>query len=223
MLAAKHGGAIIRIMLKHLTPENAYIFRIVHVDNIIPVLQRGCICRRAAEAERYVEIGNPELIQKRIAREVPVAPGGTLSDYVPFYFTPYSPMLYNIKTGYNGVQKQEMDKIVILISSLRKISSLGLSFVFSDRHAYLRTAQFSNSLLNLGWIAWDALQEKNFRKDNLERFEKYQAEALVHQSVPIPAFLAIACYSEQVKTLVSRHAAECAPNAKIITRTEWFL
>ena len=49
-----------------------------------------------------MEIGNPDLIDKRTHRIVPAPPGGTLSDYVPFYFTLYSPMLYNIKTGMEG-------------------------------------------------------------------------------------------------------------------------
>jgi hypothetical protein len=34
-------------------------------------------------------IGNVDLIDKRSRRLVGVTPGGTLSDYVPFYFTPY--------------------------------------------------------------------------------------------------------------------------------------
>jgi len=44
---------------------------------------------------------NPDLIDKRSRRVVDVTPGGTLSDYVPFYFTPYSIMMLNVMTGYN--------------------------------------------------------------------------------------------------------------------------
>ena len=49
-------------------------------------------------------IGNPDLIDKRSRRVVPIPPGGTLSDYVPFYFTPFSIMMFNIKTGYGGIK-----------------------------------------------------------------------------------------------------------------------
>lgn len=52
----------------------------------------------------FVTIGNPDLIDKRARRAVPLPPGGTLSDYVPFYFTPKSPMLLNIKTGFKGMK-----------------------------------------------------------------------------------------------------------------------
>ncbi len=50
----------------------------------------------------FREIGSPDFIDKRAHRMVPVPPGGTLSDYVPFYFTPWLPMLMNITTGRVG-------------------------------------------------------------------------------------------------------------------------
>ena len=125
-----------------LNPKKALIFRIVHRDNIGQVLQAGCHCRSAVAAQSgYMEIGNQELIQRRTNRVVPCEPGGTLSDYVPFYFTPYTPMLYNIKTGI-GVPQKPLKDIVILVSSLPRLRQQNIPFVFSDRHAYLRTAQF---------------------------------------------------------------------------------
>ena len=42
----------------------------------------------------YRNIGNVDLIDKRSRRVVDVPPRGTLSDYVPFYFTPYSIMMW---------------------------------------------------------------------------------------------------------------------------------
>jgi hypothetical protein len=85
-------------------------------------------------------------------------------------------MLYNITTGYNGVPQKPVADIVILVGSLHTIKAQGLPFVFSDRHAYLKTALFSDDLADLNRIIWDALQARNFRKDDLDRFEKYQAE-----------------------------------------------
>src|SRR5438128_2463153 len=92
---------------QRLTPDKGHIFRILHRRNLTSLLDHGCVCRNDAKPGTYVEIGNQELIARRKDRDVPCAPGGTLGDYVPFYFTPYSPMLYNIKTGY-GVPQQPM-------------------------------------------------------------------------------------------------------------------
>jgi ssDNA thymidine ADP-ribosyltransferase, DarT len=205
-----------------LNLSKALIFRIVHRNNLADVLSNGCRCRSAAVGQKYVEIGNQELIQRRVGRPIPCGPGGTLSDYVPFYFTPYSPMLYNIKTGYGGVPKKPLSEIVILVSSLHKLKKLGILFVFSDRHAYLKTALFSDDLDDLSRIIWPVLQERNFKKDDLDRFEKYQAEALVHQHVPLNALMGIVCHDQTVKTSVQADVDAKGLDLKVVTQSGWY-
>jgi ssDNA thymidine ADP-ribosyltransferase DarT-like protein len=181
------------------------------------------MCRNCGAQGAYVEIGNQELIARRKDRPVPCPPGGTLGDYVPFYFTPYSPMLYNIKTGY-GVPQQSMSDILILVSSLPFIASKDIQFVFSDRHAYLRTALFSNDLRELGSrIAWKALQERDFSKSDVDRFEKYQAEALVYKHVPLDALHAIMCHNDSAKAEVEKAAADKRIKIKVVSGPSWYL
>src|SRR4051794_38888069 len=123
-----------------LGPESAYIFRITHVDNVPWILRKGIHCRSSQSFDpKFVSIGSAELIRKRTTRAVPILPGGSLSDYVPFYFTPWSKMSYNIKTGYAGITKRDNHEIVILVSSLRKLIQREIPFVFTNYHAY--TAQ----------------------------------------------------------------------------------
>jgi hypothetical protein len=210
-------------MSKDLNPEKALIFRIVHRDNMPKVWADGCHCRSTTDGQKYVEIGNQELIAKRKGRDVPCGPGGTLSDYVPFYFTPYSPMLYNIKTGYNGVPKRPVAEIIILISSLHLLKKQGVPFVFSDRHAYLKTALFSDDLADLDRIIWPTLQARNFRKDDLDRFEKYQAEALVHKHVPLTALKGVVCYNDSVRSDMQLAADVVGAAVKIIAQPNWYL
>lgn len=206
-----------------LNPEKALIFRIVHKNNIGSVLQTGCQCRSAVAAQAgYVEIGNQELIQKRTQRVVPCPPGGTLSDYVPFYFTPYTPMIYNIKTGY-GVPQRPLKDIAILVSSLPRLQEQNKSFVFSDRHAYLKTAQFSNNLADLDRIIWPVLQVRDFKRDDSDKFEKYQAEALVHWHVPVSALIGIACYDTETRDQIQQLAAEHGVAVQIVAQRSWFL
>lgn len=183
--------------MSSLTPEKALIFRITHIENVEWILANGLHCRNSGILDpNYQEIGNPDLIARRADRPVPIPPGGTLSDYIPFYFTPYSPMLLNIKTGYNGMKQTPMRDIVILVSSLRKLSEMGIDFVFSDRHAYLRAAEFSGDLEDLDRIDWKILQARDFKRDpnDFEKVERYQAEALVHGHMPIEALLGVICY-----------------------------
>ena len=73
---------------------------------------------------------------------MPVPPKGTLSDCVPFYFTPFSPMALMIKTGH-GVPSVPSRDIVILVASLRRLDEAGVEFVYTDRHALLNAARRS--------------------------------------------------------------------------------
>jgi hypothetical protein len=206
-----------------LCPENAWIFRITHIDNVPWILKHGLHCRNGAVDPNFVDIGSPELIVKRAPRVVDVEPGGTLSDYVPFYFTPWSPMLLNIKTGYQGLPKRPMDELAIMVASLHRLAERGIRFLFTDRHAYLQTAVYSSDLAQLALIDWKILQDRDFkRSDDLGKFERYQAEALVHRMLPVADLLGIACYSpdrtEQLRQLVQQAGSSC----KVACKPEWY-
>jgi hypothetical protein len=210
-------------MLANLNPDKALIFRIVHRENVPRAIKRGLYSRNSAAAKhKYVEIGNTELIEKRRHREVGCAPWGTLSDYVPFYFTPFSPMLYNIKTGYNGIQKRPNPDIIIFVSSLHKLRKLDVPFIFTDRHAYLKFARFTSDLKNLDWIDWEILQKRDFKKDDVDKFDRYQAEALVHNHVPTGALLGVVCYNNEVRDEVTAIAGENEVKVKVISQPGWY-
>lgn len=212
-------------MSDKLNPDNALIFRIVHRDNVPWILNNGMHCRNSAVQDPdYRTIGNPDLIDKRQHRQVPVLPSGTLSDYVPFYFTPYTPMMLNIKTGHGGVSKVPNEDIVIIVSSLRRMAELGCPFVFSDRHAYLQTANFYTNLADLANIDWGVLQQRDFKRDpdDPEKIERYQAEALIHQHVPTAALLGMVCYTDAVKKVLDHRVAECGLDLKIVKQTGWY-
>lgn len=189
--------------MQYLRPENAFLFRILHEDNLAEVLARGGLhCRNAAQADPdYVSIGNAELIGKRASREVPIPPGGTLNDYVPFYFTPRSIMMLNILTGYSGITKRTPSELVILVSSLPRLRELDLPFVFTNQHAYSVDVEFYTDLADLDQIDWRILQRCDFKTNDADpgKPTRYQAEALVHQHVPLDALLGIRCFDDDVR------------------------
>lgn len=208
----------------NLGPDRAHIFRIVHRDNLPWIVDYGVHCRSGGmHNPNYVDIGNPDLIGKRSDRLVIIPPRGTLSDYVPFYFTPRSPMLY-IKTGYGGIRQRTNDEIVILVSSLFKIRTYPLRFLFTDRHAYVPTAVFYNDLDDLSVVDWDILRRSDFKRDmnDLGKFERYQAEALIHHHVPIDALLGIACANDAAVAQVRLHLAQTNATLKVLAKPEWY-
>lgn len=209
----------------NLNPDKALIWRITHRRNLPWILINGVHASNSAtRSPEWVTIGNPELIDRRAQRAVPLSPGGTLNDYVPFYFTPFSPMLYNIYTGRGGVDPVANADIVILVSSLPKVVELGLPYVFTDRHAYTVTAKYYNDLKHLSAVDWPLLQQRNFQRDpnDPERVERYQAEALIYGQVPIQAMLGAVCHTEAVQQELQEQAAELGVQLDIRCRPGWY-
>lgn len=209
----------------NLGPEQARIFRITHIDNVPWILRNGLHCPSSATRDPgFVTIGNPDIIGKRTSKCAPMPPGGVLEDYVPFYFTPCSVMLYNIVTGYNGLTRRDRDDIVILVSSVGRLRECGVDFVFTDRHALVQYAKFFSDVSALDTIDWELLKARDFARSDKDpgKVERYQAEVLAHQSVPVEALLGIACYSEASKRRVLMMLAEAGSDLRVEVKRDWF-
>jgi hypothetical protein len=208
-----------------LTPEKALIFRVTHRANLPWLFRHGLHCRRSEIRDpEFVSIGNSELIEKRSARTVPIPPGGTLDDYVPFYFTPYTPMLLNITTGHGGIKQRANEDLVFLVSSLETLEENGLRYVFTDRHAYLRAARFFGDRQELRHVDFELLRRRDFQRDPEDpaKLERYQAEALVHRHLPVTALLGAACHSRVVQQGIDSLASELGVRLRPEARPSWY-
>jgi hypothetical protein len=208
-----------------LDPKKGLLFRITHVANVPWILDHGLHCRSSPVRDPgFRDIGNPDLIAKRSRRVVPVSPGGTLDEYIAFYFTPYSPMLLNIKTGYQGMRQTPMPEIAILVSSVPRWVELRLPHVLSDRHAYLEAAEFSTGAAGLERIDWGILQARDFKRDSddLGKIERYQAEALVHSHLPVEGLLGLACHGPDQLAALEPELTRRRLSLKLAARPEWY-
>jgi hypothetical protein len=212
------------MVYKSLNPEKALIWRIVHRDNLRWILENGLHCANSRQrAPNFVNIGNAELIDKRRERKVLIPPGGTLADYVPFYFTPFSVMMMNIHSG-RSVVKRSNDEIVILVSSLRHVHDLGLPFVFTNAHAYPNWTNYYRDLNYLDEIDWALLQNRDFRRDpdDPRKMERYQAEALIFNSLPVEGLLGVVCYTEELKESIERQIRKLDLSLTVHARQGWY-
>jgi hypothetical protein len=211
--------------MQSLTPERAFIFRITHVNNMPWILRNGIHCKNSSVRDpNFVNIGNAELIVKRNARRMPFDYTRTLSDYIPFYFTPKSPMMYNIRTGYGGITQRRNSEIAIMVTSLPKLQEVGSEFVYSDRHAYLTAATFQSDLADVGCVDWELLQRSDFRRDpeDPEKVERYQAEALIYRHLPVENLLGIAACNNQVRGRIADMVQDAHKEVPVAVRTAWY-
>lgn len=212
-------------MKSTIDPQKALIFRITHIENLPWILDHGLHCQNSTVCDpQFRPIGNPDLIERRRSRSVPIEPYGTLGDYVPFYFTPHSIMLYNLRTGYGGIPRVSNEDIVFLVSSLRRLVELRIPFVFTNQHAYPLTTEFFNSLDDLHHIDWQLLQSRDFRSDPEDpgKKERYQAEALVYHHLPLAGLLGIACYNQSIQSRIESEVRQRRLALKVAVRREWY-
>jgi len=211
--------------LSFLNPTDALIFRITHRDNLPWILDYGFHSKSSHMLDpNFRRIGDLDLIDKRSRRKVPAGPGGTLSDYIPFYFTPLSMMAYNIHTGHRGIEQVPNDDLVIFVSALSRMSTFGLFFAFTDRHAYLATAQYFTDLGHLDATNWPILQNRDFKTDSEDpgKTDEYQAEALVWKHLPVDALLGICGNTPRVQQQIEKELTRRGLTVKAYAKEDWY-
>jgi ssDNA thymidine ADP-ribosyltransferase, DarT len=163
------------------------IYHITHFSHLGSIIREGGLrCDRDAQALCSVPIGHAHIKARRMRRPVRLHPGGTLGDYVPFYFAPRSPMLYAIDRGavegYAGGQTE----VVHLVTSVETVSEGRLAWLFTEGHAEIEYTEFFNDLKDLDKIDWALMHERYWHETNSDpdRKRRRQAEFLVHRFVP---------------------------------------
>lgn len=208
-----------------LSEERALIFRITHFNNLAWFLDNGIPCRsHKLQHPRFISIGNSDLIMRRKTQLVTMPPGGPLSNYIPFYFTPLSIMLMNINTGYRGVTKVPNEELVTIVTSLHRLIRHKVDFLFTDLHASAIGHTFYNDIKDLNVIDWGILKNKDFGRDpeDPRKLERYQAEALVHSFLPVEAVIGIGCSCDKTADAVRTLIEERELTLQTLRRPGWY-
>src|SRR5271165_2250301 len=206
-------------------PEPTLIYRITHCSNLSWILEHGICCTAETDQDpSFVDIGNREVITRRETRSVEIPPGGYLPHYVPFYFNSHSIMLYQIHTGrVEGCTARQRD-IIFLVCSVQRLQELGLTFVFTDGHAFPKNTRYFNVPTDLDQLDWNAIQSKDFRKrlEDPDRSRRYQAECLVHRRVPLDALLGIGCFDTTCLNVVKEKIQYVGNTIKAAVKSHWY-
>jgi len=207
-------------------PSTIYLYRIIHIDNLPFIVTRGeisCPSHLRADPD-YIGIGDNSLIEHRRIMPIPLEPGGTLNDYIAFYFTRRSPMLYNIKNGFQNVTKRGQNEIIYLITSFEKIVESGKPYIIYDGHAYHRMSRPFNTDEGLSYIDWKVISSNSWydTEADPDRKRRKQAELLVYESLAFSMILGIATFSETACDKVKIILEDINKSIKVFVRKEWY-
>jgi hypothetical protein len=83
---------------------------------------------------------------------------------------------------------------------------------------------FFNSLASLERVDWRLLRSRNFRRDPNDpgKFERYQAEALVHRHLPVSALLGLVCYGPEQEEKLNSLLRAAGISLKVVARPGWY-
>lgn len=166
------------------------IYHITHIRNLPLILQDGflwCDNEKTARHLNPVGIAHEHIKRRRAARDVTACRGGTLADYVPFYFAPRSPMLYTIHKGNVENYREGQEPVLHLVSSTERVAASGLPFTFTNGHAEMLTSSFYEDLADLNKVDWSVMRSHywNDTANDGNRKWRRQAEFLVHNNFPV--------------------------------------
>lgn len=210
-----------------MIPIPTPIFHITDLQNLPPIIaSKGLHSPQRLDegALRPTSIAHPHIQDRRAATPIFCGPGGTLHDYVPFYFAPRSPMLCAIwKRRVEGYSSSQ-ERVIHLTTTVQNVVAAGRQFAFSDGHAIMAFTEFYDDLARLDQIDWP-LMEAGYWADTLEdtdRSRRRQAEFLVHKWCPWTTIAAIGVMTQAIRTEVL-NLLEGAEHKPVVTiNRDWY-
>jgi len=188
--------------------NDIWVYRIIPIANLEIILNAGMHSKLSGVInEGFVSMGNTEIITERDKRIVKCYPNSVVNNYVPFYFSVRTPMLYNIITGY-GVSSYPQQEIIYLCFKLTDLATDNFTWCYTDGNAAKKITKFNNDLnLLVDRIDWNSIKTHDFRDGNgdgdEDRLRKKHAEFLVKDFVPKEYIKRIVVFNETKKTEVS--------------------
>lgn len=194
------------------------IYRMTHINNIPFILRNGLWSKLSGVIDPdFVPIGNSEVIGRRTCKQVNVnPPGGTLGEFIPFYFSGHSPMLLNIATGY-GVQLIPQRDIVFIVCDAFELINHGIPFCFTDGNATNTVTRFYNNLLCRNALDWDTIRAtvwKNTDSD-YDRVRKKMSEFLAKEHIPASLIKEIVVRNEEARNRLISMLDDTVPTCQV--------
>lgn len=200
-----------------------FAFRIVHIDNIPHVVKYGLVHNDSPFAsDSFVPIGDVSVMDARSTKQL--TDGSFLSEYIPFYFGPRSPMLYNIQNGNGILTKKEPDEIVYCVIRIEDVINSDLHCVFTDGHALNNMSKFysKSDLQRLDSLVKmeDVYATYWFNQSPWDdRKRKKEAELLFKDEIPPQFIVGFLVYN---KKAFEKMISFGIPKEKIIVKPEYY-
>lgn len=203
-----------------MKPEEIYLFRMTHIENIAHIVQYGITHAKSENNNpAFVNIGDKSLISKRDG--FILSNGEALGKYIPFYFWYRMPMLHVIQNGYNSVTMTGPENIVYCVTTLKHIKDKNLPYLFTDGHATNHfSSLFDPTAIISEKVDFEAVKSKYWVNENdTDLKRRKEAEFLLATDLPFSLIAWFAVYNEEAK---SKLLAIGLPESRIIVSPKYY-
>jgi hypothetical protein len=208
-------------------PVPTPVMHFTRVEHLPTIIKSGLVSDTRARATRatQIEIGHASIKERRRRLAVDVGPGGFVGDYVPFYFSPRSPMMYTLHRGNVDTYQDGFDRVVYLVTTLEALTRCACHWIVSDRNAAQALARFAESTSDLDdFIDWQLMRAAQWGwcAEDPERPDRRAAECLAHQVVPWVAFTEVVTKNEETAAEGRRMIAASSEHTPVSVRPDWY-
>lgn len=183
------------------------IYHITYKSNLPSIIEKnGLYCDAQTSDINHQSVAYPAIKERRRKTEVPFFPGSYLSDFVPFYFTNRSPMLYAIYTNCVPGCIDEQNSIIYFVAKINNIVEYSQDYFFTNGHAVEALTNFYHDIADLDKIDWELVDSWSWHdtRDDIDRKRRKQAEFLLKSFAPLSLFDKIVVYDENTKREIER-------------------
>lgn len=206
-------------------PDRVLLYHITHLRNLPRIVASGGLAAYNILADRdYVSIAHGNIQESRSSVRVPCRAGGTLHDYVPFYFGPRSPMLFAIGKGAVEGYEDGQEPIVHLVVQLSDVLEADLPFVFTNGHAIVAYTDFYDDVTQLDQVDFPLMRQKYWHDvdDDPNRAWRRSAEFLVHERLPWGHVLGVGVMNETIQSAVLDTLDDVGEARPVAVRRHWY-
>jgi ssDNA thymidine ADP-ribosyltransferase, DarT len=213
-----------------MVPNPTPILRFVHVDTLSTLIQRGGLHSPRTmpkDGLPYRAIHSTTRQAARADVQINRGPGGTIHDYVPFYFGPLSPMMLNLKTGRVAGYTEGQEPLVYCVTSAQAVLAAGQRFVFSDGHGLATPlTEWFDDLAHLDRVDWSMVYQRYWTDNvnDMDRQRRKQAEFLIHDVCPWQLIDRLVVIDEGMKNQVDAVLAQfpATEQKPVEVKRDWY-
>lgn len=202
--------------------EATRLYHITHVGNLPKILEAGGLFSDAAMVKNgggSVAIAHDHIKQRRLTQyRVDCCKGRFVGEFVPFYFSPRSVMLFTINQGNTGLERGSQKSIIHLVSTVKRGCDSGRDWAIADGNAGAGYTEFSSDVAALDDLDWDAIDAKYWGG----RTHRKSAEFLQADFFSWDQMIGIGCHNDEVRDQVTQMLQTSLHNPKVKTMAGWY-